>query len=327
MPIALITGGHTGIGYSCARHLASHFKWDLLLAGRSPARMKEAAAELRRDFGIEVTCVDLDTSSLASVRKAAAHVTGLMDNGEIGRLDALLCNAGGRFDGPVAFSEDGYEVTFATNCLGHFLLVDLLKDCIADNGRVLFTASGTHDPDTADGRMVGAAVEPDATVLAGIGKDGNAPISAGKRYTTSKLCNVLNAYELHRRLRASGRPVSSIAFDPGLVSGTGFLRGMPMAVQWLSRTAFLNWVFRRRGITMGSLDFSGASLARLAADPEFADASGKYFQSKDGKLLETRSSTLSYDETRAARLWNQMDELAGLHRKENEISTRRQAKS
>jgi len=327
MSIALITGGHAGIGYSCARHLASHFKWDLLLAGRSPERMDEAAAELRRDFGIKVTCVDLDTSSLASVRKAAANVISLMDGGEIGHLDALLCNAGGRFDGPVAFSQDGYELTFATNCLGHFLLVELLKDSIADKGRVLFTASGTHDPDTADGRMVGAVVEPDAKVLAGIGKDGNVPISAGKRYATSKLCTVLNAYELHRRRQTSGLRVTSIAFDPGLVSGTGFLRGMPAAVQWLSKTAFLNWVFKRRGITMGSLDFSGASLARLAADPEFADASGKYFQSKDGRLTETRSSTLSYDETRAANLWNQMEELAGLRLKETETSTRRRAKS
>mgnify|MGYP000120813025 CR=1 FL=1 len=156
MPSALITGGHAGIGYSCARHLASHFKWDLLLAGRTPERMNQAAAELRRDFGIKVRCIDLDTSSLTSVRKAAANVIGLMDSGEIGQLDALLCNAGGRFDGPVAYSEDGYELTYATNCLGHFLLVDLLKDSIAENGRIVFTASGTHDPDTADGKMVGA---------------------------------------------------------------------------------------------------------------------------------------------------------------------------
>ncbi len=317
MPFALITGGHSGIGYSCARHLASQFTWDLVLAGRSPGRMNQAADGLRRDFGVRVTCIDLDLSSLESVREAAANVITLMDRGEIGALDALLCNAGGRFDGPVAYSEDGYELTFATNCLGHFLLVDRLKDRIAENGRIVFTASGTHDPDTADGKMVGAVVEPDAETLAHIGKNGIAPVSAGKRYSTSKLCNILNAYELHRRLENSGRSVSSIAFDPGSVAGTGFLRGMPAPVRWLAKTAFMQWVFRRRGITMGSLDFSGASLARLAADPGFAEASGKYFQSNDGKLIETRSSTLSYDRARAARLWDQMEDLAGLRPKED----------
>ncbi|MEJ8571667.1 SDR family NAD(P)-dependent oxidoreductase [Microbaculum marinum] len=327
MPSALITGGHAGIGYSCARHLASHYKWDLVLAGRSPRRMQQVAGELHRDFGIKVTNLHLDTSSLKSVREAAAHVARLRHNGQIGGLDAVLCNAGGRFDGPIAYSADGHELTFATNCLGHFLLVNLLQDIIEDDGRFVFTASGTHDPDTADGKMVGAVVEPDAKALASIGKAGTASVSAGKRYSTSKLCNILNAYELHRRLRASGRSVSSIAFDPGSVPGTGFLRGMPVAVQWLSKTALLRWIFKRRGITMGSLDFSGASLARLAADPGFADASGKYYQSNNGTLAETRSSTLSYDEARAAKLWAQMEELAGLHPNDdcNQQDDRREA--
>ncbi len=61
----------------------------------------EAAAALRRDFGVKVTTLPLDTSSLRSVRDAAANVGRLLDSGEIGSLDALLCNAGGRFDGPV----------------------------------------------------------------------------------------------------------------------------------------------------------------------------------------------------------------------------------
>ena len=50
MPSALITGGHAGIGYSCARHLASHFKWDLLLAGRSPERMNLSVVKINGAF-------------------------------------------------------------------------------------------------------------------------------------------------------------------------------------------------------------------------------------------------------------------------------------
>ena len=166
---------------------------------------------------------------------------------------------------------------------------------------------------------MGAVVEPDAVVLANIGKDGAKPLSVGKRYSTSKLVNVLNAYELHRRLRASGSAVAALAFDPGSTPDTAFLRAMPKPVQWLSKTAFMTWLSRRLGVTIGSVGFSGASLARLAAEPAYAEGSGKYFQSNDGKLMETRSSTLSYDEGKAAKLWSQMAALARLQPEETRL--------
>ena len=113
-------------------------------------------------------------------------------------------------------------------------MVELLLDCVAEHGRVVFTASGTHDPDTADGRMMGVAADHDAIALANTGKDGSKAISSGKRYATSKLCMILGAYELDRRVRRSGSSVASIAYDPGATSGTGFLREMPKPVQWLA---------------------------------------------------------------------------------------------
>lgn len=320
MPTAVITGGHSGIGYSCARHLAIQYKWNLVLAGRSPDKMNKAAEELRRETGVDVTTLALDTSSLASVRAAAAQCTAMLGNGELASLDALLCNAGGRFDGPLVYSEDGYEVTFASNCLGHFLLTCLLAEHMVPAGRIVFTASGTHDPNTIDGKLVGAVVDPDAVVLANIGKDGSKPISAGKRYSTSKLCNVLNAYELHRRLRKSGSSMVAIAFDPGSIPDTGFLRALPKPVQWLAKTTLMRWFSHRLGVTIGSVGFSGASLARLAADPAYAGSSGKYLQSNDGKLMETRSSTLSYDEDKATKLWNQMAVLVRLQPEETRLS-------
>ena len=312
MSTVLITGGHAGIGFECARQLASRSHCDLVLAGRSVDRIESAAQHLRTSYGIAVTTLKLDTSSLASVREAAAQFRALLDSGKVASLDALLCNAGGRHNGPLTYSPDGYETTFATNCLGHFLLVELLVDRMSDGGRIVFTASGTHDPDTTDGKLVGKVVEPDAMALANNGKDGSKPISAGIRYSTSKLCTILYAYELHRRLQRAGSSIASIAFDPGSIPETGLLRTMPKPVQWLARTSMMKSLMRRLGVTQGSVSFSGASLAQIAADPMYANASGKYLQSNDGALNETRSSKMSYDEQRAAKLWNDSRKLVRL---------------
>ncbi|MFS8202222.1 SDR family NAD(P)-dependent oxidoreductase [Streptomyces sp. CWNU-52B] len=311
MTTILITGGHSGIGLAAARVLAAR-NIDIVLAGRSPERMRQVADELRAAHGVTVTTLTLDTSSLASVRAGAAQVRTAVETGEIGSLGAILCNAGGRFDGKVSYSPDGYETTFATNCLGHFLFVELLLPSLAEQGRVVYTASGTHDPDSRDGKMVGAAVEPDAVALANDGKSGGKALSAGKRYSTSKMCTVMYAYELDRRLRRAGSSVVSIAYDPGAVPGTGFLRGMPKPVQWFSGTGVMNWMSRRIGVTTSDVEFSGASLAALAADPGHAGHSGLYLQAHDGTLSAVRSARMSYDEQRAAKLWDDSRRLVHL---------------
>jgi len=317
MPTVLITGGHGGIGLACSKYLASAYRLNLVLAGRSLARMEPVAQELRTSYGVKVTVIELDTSSLASVRSGAARCRTMLADGDIDSLQAIVCNAGVRLSGPTTYSVDGYETTFATNYLGHFLLVALLVDQMAANGRIVFTTSGTHDPDTPDGRMSGGvAARHDAIALANTGKDGTKAVSSGKLYATSKLFMVLDAYELDRRLRRSGSTVASIAYDPGATSGTGFARDMPKPVQWLSGSAPMNWILKRAGITIGSVEFSGKALAMLAADPAYANSSGKYFQSNNGELIERRSSELSYDETRALKLWDDSKTLVGLQANE-----------
>jgi len=64
----------------------------------------------------------------------------------------------------------------------------------------------------------------------------------------------------------------------------------------------MNWVMKRTGITIGSVDFSGTAMAMLAVDPAYAAGSGKYFQSNNGELIERRSSELSYDQARQRKL-------------------------
>jgi NAD(P)-dependent dehydrogenase (short-subunit alcohol dehydrogenase family) len=318
MPTILITGGHSGIGIACSRLLASAYSYNLILAGRSPEKMETFAAELRNSYGIKVHLLKMDTSSLASVRSGAAECRNMLENGGIDSLQAIICNAGVRLNGKVSYTEDGYEKTFATNYLGHILLIELLIEQVAENGRIVFTTSGTHDPDTADGKIMGIAAAYDLIELVNTGKNGKKPISNGKLYATSKLCIILGAYELDRRLIEAGSSISSIAYDPGATSGTGFLRNMPKPVQWLAGSAFMHRVMKRSGITMGDVVFSGRSLAKVAVDPAYGNASGKYFQSNNGNLIERRSSKLSYDEQRAKKLWSDTRTL--VHLQPNETS-------
>lgn len=320
MPTILITGGHSGIGVECCKLLASKYRYDLILAGRTPKSMQTFAEELKTSYNINVYLIEMDTSSLASVRRGVEQCKNILNNQRIDSLQAIICNAGVRLNGTVSYTEDGYEKTFATNYLGHVLLVELLINKLSKNGRIVFTASGTHDPDETDGKIMGIAADYDAIQLATTGKDGKKALSLGKSYSTSKLCMILNAYELDRRLKKSDKSISSIAYDPGATSGTGFLRNMPKPLQWLADSSLMHWIMKRSGVTIGDVVFSGQSLAKIAADPIYSNVSGKYFQSNDGKLNERKSSKLSYDKQRAQKLWNDTKKL--IHLKDNEEFTK-----
>src|SRR6516165_5108223 len=95
VPTALITGGHAGIGFECAKQLASRSRYNLVLAGRSMEQIKAAAQELRTAYGIKVSTLKLDTSSLSSVREAATEFRAMLESGEVASFQSLLCNAGG----------------------------------------------------------------------------------------------------------------------------------------------------------------------------------------------------------------------------------------
>ena len=311
MASILITGGGKGLGRKAVDFIAARGDAEIVLAGRNTEQMKQVADDLRTRFGCDARSVPMDMSSLESVRDGACQVRELIKAGTIAPLSALMLNAGTQAQGAPRYSVDGYDMTFATNCLGPFLLANLLLDDVAEGGRVVWTASGTHDPDTADGKVVGKAVEPDAAALASTGKNGPA-LPGGVRYTTSKLCVILYSYELDRRIRRAGRTVASIAFDPGYVPETDLTRESPGFLQWFSKTGFFKLIFRLMGGTVGDLAFSGAGLGRVSVDEEYAGASGKFIQSKNLHLAEAKSSRASYDQSKASKLWIDSSRLVDL---------------
>jgi NAD(P)-dependent dehydrogenase (short-subunit alcohol dehydrogenase family) len=314
----VVTGANSGVGLECCRALlARDPRLTLVMAGRSPDRLEAEAAALRaRHPQARVLVEEIDLASRSSVRGAAARIRAAHPG-----LDALVCNAGVQFSSGPTFGETGAEITFSVNHLGHFLLANLLVDHMADDGRIVIVASGTHDPDQHTGmpppriRRASEAAYPQTVA------EPDRPRFVGPRaYTTSKLCNVLTAYELARRLGALGRRAPTVdAFDPGLTPGTGLARTYPAFIRaiWsvllpLIQPLLARVVARGNVNTPGQ---SGGNLAWLATDPSVAGVTGKYFE----RHHPAESSTASHDRVLAADLWDLSVQLTNLTAEESSL--------
>jgi NAD(P)-dependent dehydrogenase (short-subunit alcohol dehydrogenase family) len=291
---ALITGGTSGLGLRAARVIARDPSWEVVITGRGRGKVEAVAAEIGAEG------LTLDLGSLEDVRRFAGEIR----NGERAPIGALICNAGIQHISGLVRSEDGLEATFAVNHLGHFLLVKLLLDELAPGSRVVVVSSDTHDPALSTGmpepRFRGAlelSVASDDWAL------DDAPAIAGRRrYTTSKLCNVLFVHEAARRW--ADRGVTVAAFNPGLMPGTGLARDYPAYQQLAWRYVMPVLTLFRRGVnTPGT---SGSALARLATDAGLEVPNGSYWSG----LEAIPSSEESYDVSKAEDLWRVSLELS-----------------
>lgn len=322
----VVTGGNAGLGYECAKAIAGSGR-DLraVLAVRDTEKGAAAARVISKETdNPNVETMRLDLASLASVRSFAEE---LARRGDLPPLRALVCNAGLQVVSGTRYTEDGFETAFGVNHLGHFLLANLLLLQLVPPARIVFVSSAAHDP----GRRTGMPVPRyrDAEDLAyperhhnseGAG-EGQGTVGR-RRYTTSKLCNVVCAYELDRRLRAEGlstpqAPIAVDAFDPGGMASTGFTRDYPPLARlaWDRLLPPLVPLLRRLGIGMSTAEASGESLARLATAPTLRGASGRYFEVGG----EARSSEESHDRGKAAELWEGSARLVGLRDEETPL--------
>ena len=317
--VALLTGGNSGIGFGAARALA-RAGWRVVIASRNRAASADAVRRLERESG--AGCAEelgVDLASPASVRDFAKEVAA---RGITPR--ALVCNAGLQVNQGPRRTADGYELTFAANHLGHFLLVNLLLERLARAARIVIVSSGVHDPAQFTG-MPKAAVG-DLTVLAATGGPDPNAFDGRLAYVNSKLCNLWFAYELDRRLSVwtSARgavPFTVNGWEPGLVPGSGLAREYPAAAR-----AIWNWILP--GVTrvlhpfipgMSTLGLSGPALARMVLDPALAGVSGKYFPST-ARWREAPSSRDSYDVERARELWEASTRMTGLSSAESPLA-------
>lgn len=177
---ALITGGNTGIGKATALALAQKGA-RVILACRSLARGDKAASEIRSQVeNAEIAVYFLDLSSLKSVRTFVQNFIKT-ENG----LHILINNAG-MYGCPHWKTEDGYEMQFAVNHLGHFLLTNLLMDTLAQSApsRIIVVSSSLHKY---------SQIEFDDL-------NGDKNYEPKKAYKQSKLANLLFAHELNKHL-------------------------------------------------------------------------------------------------------------------------------
>ena len=234
----------------------------------------------------------LDLASLASVRQFVQDFIAK----ERPPLQAIICNAGIQVVSDTLYTEDGFEMTFGVNHLGHFLLVNLLLPQMSDRSRIIFVSSDTHNPDT-NTEMPNPQYQAAKLLAFPANNDNDTNIgnTGRRRYTTSKLCNILCAYELSRRLQKQPSNITVNAFNPGLMLDTKLARDYSQAELAALSTTISQSVLKnaKNSKTMGN------ALARLILDPSLDRITGKYF---DG-LEEIRSSDESYDEKKATELW------------------------
>lgn len=210
--VILITGATSGLGKQSALELAKHSPALIWLAGRSLERAHDAAVEIRAEVAdARIKTLELDLASLASVQAAAKRVLS-ESGGPDGRLDILMLNAGIMMT-PAGVTQDGYELQFGTNHLGHALLTKLLTPLLVQ------TAQNHADADvrlvvlTSDGHQFAPAPE---GIRFDTLKSVQADMYSVVKYGQSKLANILFAREMARRFRDKG--IKCVSAHPGRVA-------------------------------------------------------------------------------------------------------------
>lgn len=208
-PIALtkkhtivITGGNTGLGYETALDLARRGA-PIILGCRDTVSAQTAVNSIRAATGNEdVSHMELDLSSLASVRKFAMNLK------EKETLYALICNAGVWMPmDQKKKTNDGFEVHFGVNHLAHFLLVQELLPLLKNSGmgsRVVFVSSSLSKSGKIDMQSKDFVTE---------GREQPEKGFAPSGYCDSKLMNAITARYLAKELEGSN--VTAYAVCPG----------------------------------------------------------------------------------------------------------------
>ncbi|UIO99102.1 SDR family NAD(P)-dependent oxidoreductase [Halobaculum sp. CBA1158] len=281
---ALVTGSTSGIGRETAlalgrlgAHVIVHGR-DAEAGGEVVDTVEDAVNEGTAEF---VRADFADPDDVAALADATRTIAAARDDpddadGDAGGLDILVNNAGGYFR-DAHLTDLGVEYTFHVNHLSPFQLTTDLLDDLAEDARVVTTASEAHRGDQIDLESVESI-------------DG---YSAWRAYQRSKLANLQFTAELARRLEErDDRSVTANCFHPGFVPGSGFLRDLPGPL------SALGGVVDRLPFVTTPAD-GAATAVYLAVADEVATDSGRYY----ADMRPKQPSTPARDRHAQRRLW------------------------
>jgi NAD(P)-dependent dehydrogenase (short-subunit alcohol dehydrogenase family) len=273
----LVTGASSGIGAATAERLARAGATVHMLV-RDRDRGERARDEIAARTGSGRLALELcDVSSLASVREFAAGFTASQPE-----LHALVNNAG-VMPPERTLSPEGFELTFATNVLGPFLLTHLLLDTLRRGApsRVVNVSSGgmyTRRLDAEDPQLVRREYEPAAF------------------YAHTKRCEVVLTELWAQRLRGSG--ITFHAMHPGWADTPGVAASLPG--------------FRRlMSPLLRNADQAADTVAWLVGAPEPAERPGLFWHDREPRPVHRLPRTRETPAERE-RLWEQCMRLSGL---------------
>jgi NAD(P)-dependent dehydrogenase (short-subunit alcohol dehydrogenase family) len=291
--MAIITGATSGLGFETARALAAR-NAHIILACRNLEKGRQAQAQIKAgvpEASLEV--LPLDLASLAAIRRFAADVQQRHT-----RLDLLFNNAG-LMAIPRQETQDGFEMQFGVNHLGHFALTGLLLPLLltAPASRVITT--------TSLARSMGTVRFDDL-------QRQNA-YRRWESYGQSKRANLLFSFELQRRLSLAGARTISVAAHPG-AANTNLQRN---SVNTTGSGALLErlfyatlWPLMSQTARMGALPQLYAGLAPSLVGGELVGPAG--MGHLRGAPAVDRQAASEDDQQTAARLWEVSVELTGV---------------
>jgi len=267
--VAIVTGANTGIGKETARGLADRGA-TVILACRNVQKGEAAAKEIR---GRSVRVKELNLASFASVREFCRQISR-----EEKKVDILINNAGA-FTTTRELTEDGQEMQFQSNHLGHFLLTNLLLEKMKsarDGARIINVSSVAH--------WFSLSIPWDDLTWSSSWYNG------ASAYAISKLANVLFTVELAERLK--GTNIKVFALHPGGVY-TDLGRNIGGMIPDFLKTI----VGQMSSVTMLSPE-AGAKTSLFCALDDQAE-SGKYYDN----CKEAWTSCVARDKVMASKLW------------------------
>lgn len=283
----LITGGSSGIGLEAA-HLLSKKGAKIILPVRNIEKgQKVAQAIKQRVEQADIEVLKLDISDLNSVREFSENF--LRHNHH---LDLLLNNAGIMWTPKREVSAQGYELQFATNHLGHFLLTGLLLPLLKNtpNSRIVHQSSVLHK------RTQGQAFDPT------INFDDlhfTQDFDTKKAYAQSKLANLLFTYELDRRLTESQTSILATASHPGYTA-TNLQKNGGFMMQIMN-------ILLAQKVDMGVLPLLRAATDTTVRGGDFFGPTKMNEMKGYPELVQ--SSDTSYDSALAKHLWEVSEKL------------------